>query len=79
MKKGNEISKRLKEARNSIKMTLKEAAKLAGFKHYQTLAKIENGKRSIKAVELAKLSNVYARDVDFFLTTKPQKYSININ
>jgi len=79
MKKGSEISKRLKQARNSIKMTLKEAAKLAGFKHYQTLAKIENGERSVKAVELARLSDVYARDISFFLTAKPQRYSFNIN
>jgi Zn-dependent peptidase ImmA (M78 family)/DNA-binding XRE family transcriptional regulator len=79
MKKGGEINKRLKKARQSIGMTLKEAAKLAGFKHYQTLAKIEKAERAVKAVELAKLSNVYARDINFFLTTKPQNLTFNIN
>jgi len=78
MKKGSEISRRLKQARKSLNMTLKEAAKLAGFKHYQTLAKIERGERAVKAVELARLSDLYARDINFFLSARPQKYSFNI-
>lgn len=79
MKRGVEISKRLKEARKSVEMTLKEAAKKAGFRNYQTLAKIENGKRSVKAVELAKLSDVYARDISFFLSDSPAKFSFSIS
>jgi len=79
MEKGNQISKRLKEARKSIGMTLKDAAKLTGFKHYQTLAKIESGKRSIKAVELAKLADVYARDISFFLSDSPAKFSFSVS
>lgn len=79
MRKGGEINKRLKEARRSVEMTLKDAAKLAGFKHYQTLAKIEDSKRSIKAVELAKLADIYARDISFFLSDSPTKLAFSIS
>ena len=79
MKKGGEMHKRLKEARRGVEMTLKDAAKLAGFKHYQTLAKIEDGKRSIKAVELAKLADIYARDISFFLLDHPGRFAFDIS
>jgi Zn-dependent peptidase ImmA (M78 family)/DNA-binding XRE family transcriptional regulator len=79
MKKGGELQKRLKEARKAVEMTLKDAAKLAGFKHYQTLAKIEDGKRSVKAVELAKLADIYARDINFFLTDHPIQLAFAIS
>lgn len=79
MKTGGVLHKRLKEARKAVEMTLKDAAKLAGFKHYQTLAKIEDGKRSVKAVELAKLSDIYARDISFFLAQQPAKFAFEIS
>ncbi len=34
------IGKKLKKIRESIGLTLEDAAKLAGFKHFQTLSKI---------------------------------------
>jgi len=79
MKKREGIGKRLRETRRSIEMTLKEAAKKAGFRNYQTLAKIEDGKRSVKAMELAILADIYARDISFFLSPSPARYSFSIS
>ncbi|ODS32999.1 MAG: helix-turn-helix protein [Candidatus Scalindua rubra] len=53
------IAYQLKVARESLGLTLIEAAKRLGFPNYQTLMKIEEGKREVKASELSKFSRVY--------------------
>jgi len=55
----NELASRLKAARESLGLTLGDAAKKLGFPHYQTLTSIENGEREVKASELSKFSKVY--------------------
>ncbi|MFC2156518.1 helix-turn-helix domain-containing protein [Acidobacteriota bacterium] len=62
-----ELASRLKRERESLDFTLKEISKKLGFNNYQTLSSIESGEREVKAWELAKLSKIYGRDIDFFL------------
>lgn len=66
------IGKKLKKIRESIGLTLEDAAKLAGFKHFQTLSKIENEKRAIKVEELTALAKTYGFDINFFLLDEPK-------
>ena len=69
-----ELAKRLKIERESLDLTLKEVSERLGFNNYQTLSSIESGERIIKAWELAKLAEIYGRDIDFFLNLEsPQK------
>ncbi|MCJ7578997.1 MAG: XRE family transcriptional regulator [Candidatus Aminicenantes bacterium] len=62
-----ELAKRLKKERESLDFTLKEVSDKLEFNNYQTLSSIEAGERVIKAWELAKLAEIYGRDIDFFL------------
>lgn len=61
------VGEKLKKARESLGLTLKEVATEVGFANYQTLINIEAGKREIKVWELVKLARVYYRDIDYFL------------
>jgi|GEM_PF-124197 len=64
----------LKKERESLDFTLKEVSKKLGFNNYQTLSSIEAGEREVKAWELAKLAEIYGRDIDYFLNLDlPQK------
>ncbi len=55
----SKLAARLKAARESLGLTLGDAAKKLGFPHYQTLTSIENGEREVKASELSKFSKAY--------------------
>jgi len=66
----NSIGQRLKKARESLGLTLKEVAKKMGFSNYQTVSSIETSKRETKAWELAKLAQIYYRDIDYFLSER---------
>ncbi|MBD3414360.1 MAG: helix-turn-helix domain-containing protein [Candidatus Aminicenantes bacterium] len=57
----------LRKERESLDMTLVEVSKKLDFNHYQTLSSIEVGEREVKAFELAKLSQIYGRNIDYFL------------
>jgi Zn-dependent peptidase ImmA (M78 family)/transcriptional regulator with XRE-family HTH domain len=57
----------LKKEREAIGLTLKEVSEKLGFSHYQILSSLESGKRDIKAWELATLSRIYHRDINYFL------------
>jgi len=57
----------LRKERESLDMTLVEVSKKLNFNHYQTLSSIEVGEREVKAWELAKLAEIYGRDIDYFL------------
>jgi len=64
----------LKKERESLDFTLKEVSEKLGFNNYQTLSSIEAGEREVKAWELAKLAEIYGRDMDYFLNIDlPQK------
>ncbi len=70
----SELASRLKSARESVGLSLTEAAKRLGFINYQTLSTIENAGREVKVSELAKFARVYFRDISYFLeehTTEP--------
>ena len=62
-----ELANRLKKERESLNFTLKEVSEKLEFNNYQTLSSIEAGEREIKAWELAKLAEIYGRDIEFFL------------
>lgn len=78
MKEKNKIASLLKNERESLRLTLKEVSNKIGFVHYQTLSSIESGKREIKAWELAKLANIYGRNIDFFLWPDERKKETKI-
>lgn len=78
MTRKNKIASLLKNERESLGLTLKEVSAKIGFAHYQTLSSIESGKREIKAWELAKLANIYGRDIDFFLLPEDRKKDVKI-
>jgi len=61
------VAERLKLAREELGLNQQKAAQALGFKHYQTLSDIENGKRTVKVAELARFAEVYGRSLDFFL------------
>jgi Zn-dependent peptidase ImmA (M78 family)/transcriptional regulator with XRE-family HTH domain len=62
-----EVAKRLKNARESLGLSVPEAARRAGFPSYQTLAKIEKGEREVRASELSKFSRIYYLDISQIL------------
>lgn len=72
------IAKKLREMRISRGLTLEQAAKLAGFRNFQTLAKIENGHRSIKAEELVSFAHAYSFDINLFLLHNHRPSQVNI-
>ena len=67
------IGNRLKQEREALNLTLKYATECLGFNHYQTLSSIESGERAVKAWELMRLSQLYHRDIRFFLDIDRQK------
>ncbi len=82
---------RLKEIRESLGMKLTEAADKLGYSSYQILTNIEEGKREVKASELAKFSKVYycsinkllgheepATEATFVWRNSPKEHKIEI-
>ena len=63
----------LRKERESLDLTLIEVSKKLNFNHYQTLSSIEVGEREVKAWELAKLSEIYGRDIDYFLNLEESR------
>jgi Zn-dependent peptidase ImmA (M78 family)/transcriptional regulator with XRE-family HTH domain len=63
------IAARLKQAREDIGLTLAQASKGMGFENYQVLMNIEKGERAVKALELVNFARLYARQLDFFLSS----------
>jgi len=63
------IAARLKQAREDIGLTLAQASKGMGFENYQVLMNIEKGERAVKALELVDFARLYARQLDFFLSS----------
>ncbi len=60
------VTKRLREARESLGLTQSEvSAKLQKPQSY--ISKIERGERRIDIVELAKVAKLYKRSVEWFL------------
>jgi len=78
MEEKNKIASILKNERELLGLTLKEVSQKIGFANYQTLSSIESGERGIKAWELAKLANIYGRDIDFFLLPEEGKNEVKI-
>ncbi len=68
----------LKKEREALGLTLGEVSHKLGFSHYQILSNIESGRRALKAWELAALSKIYGRDVDYFLFPEQKKPEGNI-
>jgi Zn-dependent peptidase ImmA (M78 family)/transcriptional regulator with XRE-family HTH domain len=62
------IGERLQMARKVLGLSLQEVAAKVGFANYQTLASIETGERPAKVSELARLADVYFKDLAFFLS-----------
>ena len=62
-----DFGRKLQARRKALGLTLVQAAKAAGLDSYQTVYKIEHGKRAIKVGELVALAKAYALDVNYFL------------
>lgn len=61
------VGLRVKHAREQQDLTQEELSVILGFKDRQTISDIEKGKRAVKTEELLKLSEVFDRDLEFFL------------
>ena len=72
------IAKKLKDLRISRGLTLEQAAKLACFRNFQTLSKIEKGTRNVKAEEFVSLAKAYSFDINFFLLDEPKPSEMRI-
>jgi Zn-dependent peptidase ImmA (M78 family)/transcriptional regulator with XRE-family HTH domain len=68
-----QLASLLKKEREALGLTLKDVSHKLGFSHYQILSSMESGKRDIKAWELASLSKIYRRDINYFLFPEEQK------
>ena len=60
-----QIGDRVKKARLLANLTLKELSQRTGI-NYVTLSRIENGKRSINAVELIKIAGATKKPIPHF-------------
>jgi Zn-dependent peptidase ImmA (M78 family)/DNA-binding XRE family transcriptional regulator len=67
MDKNQLVGQLLRKERLTLGLTQEYVTRKVGFENRQTLISIENGKRPIRAVELATLAQVYGRSLDFFL------------
>ena len=72
------IAGKLRSLRISSELTLEQAAKMAGFRNFQTLSKIEKGTRSVKAEELVSLAKAYSFDINLFLLDEPKPRNMRI-
>jgi Zn-dependent peptidase ImmA (M78 family)/transcriptional regulator with XRE-family HTH domain len=61
------LAARLKSARESVGLSLTEASRRLGFPNYQTLSKIEEGERIVKAAELSTFARAYYSSVNQLL------------
>ena len=61
------LAARLKSARESVGLSLTEASRRLGFPNYQTLSKIEEGGRIVKAAELTTFARAYYSSVNQLL------------
>jgi Zn-dependent peptidase ImmA (M78 family)/transcriptional regulator with XRE-family HTH domain len=61
------LAGRLRSAREKVGLSITEAARRLGFSNYQTLSKIEEGERAVKAAELSAFSRVYYSSVNQLL------------
>lgn len=62
------IGRRLEKVRNDLGFTLGDVATKVGFNHYQILSKIEKGERPARVSELARLAQIYYKDLGYFLS-----------
>ena len=72
---GNEkevLPARALQAREAAGFSILEAAKLLGFRNYQTLSAIEKGSRKIGAHELSAMARLYGRSLDYFFQLEAQ-------
>lgn len=69
-----ELAFRLKAARETVGLSLSDAAQRLGYPNYQTLSNIENGHREVKVSELARFAQIYFCNLSDFLTERaPRK------
>jgi Zn-dependent peptidase ImmA (M78 family)/DNA-binding XRE family transcriptional regulator len=61
------LAHRLKQARESVGLTLRNAAEKLGYTNYQTLSSIEAGTREVKASEIIRFSKIYYCSVNFLM------------
>ena len=61
------INERIKNERELAGLTQKELAIMAGYENYQTLLKIEKGKRDIKVSDLSKIAKALNLSTDYFI------------
>lgn len=67
-----ELAGRLKRARETVGLSLGDAAARLGFPNYQTLSNIEKGERDVKASELALFAKTYFCNLNSLLLGNDQ-------
>lgn len=70
MKKENRrnalIGSKIKEAREASRKPQQELAEVLGFESATAISLIESGERKVKAEDLEKIADFFARDIGFF-------------
>jgi len=61
------IGARVRVARDAMNLTQEQLGDALGFKDRQSVSDIETGKRALKSDELVRLTDVLAREIDFFI------------
>lgn len=69
-----EIAERLRAAREYIGFSQAEAAQISGLS-YSAISDIESGARKVESAELSRLSNIYRRTANYFLTDCEPAYT----
>ena len=75
-KRANTIGSRIKEARESAAFSQAELAEKLGFQSATAISLIENGERGINAPLLQRLSEIFKRDVKYFLGQPEDKLDV---
>ena len=67
------INEKIKNERELAGLTQKELAIMAGYENYQTLLKIEKGKRDIKVSDLSRIAKALNLSTDYFINDNPNQ------
>ena len=70
--------RRLRELRESLGLSVGDAAEKLNFSSYQTLTNIEEGKRQVKASELPLFSKIYFCSLSTLLGEQPVQERLSL-
>lgn len=72
------IGKKIREARESAKLSQKEIAEKLGYESPTAISYIESGDRKISVVDLEKLAKLLARDIKYFIGQEGERANVAV-